>query len=157
MIIRRINSNFCSKKKLDKSGFMCRKIKGQKHIATAQTTSGPSIGRAMQWNQRNSGTLTISLMDYVTIANRYWCQNECMVVIFDGSRWLTPVAATNAIPWILFDMHMSWFNVTIFAQEMIGQSDSEFFRWFDAEFLGQQINGVLLRICCHDVRVVAWK
>lgn len=101
--------------------------------------------------------LTISLMDYVTIANSYGCHNEGVIVIFDWRSWLGTIFATYTIPRIFLDMYVRLFDMTIFRQEMIGQRKGEFFGRLDTKLLRQQIDGVLLRIGSHNVGIIAYK
>lgn len=52
-------------------------------------------------------------------------------------------------------MDMSLLHMCVLVEEVLGQQQSELLWALDAIFLGQQVDSVLLRIRCHNIRVVA--
>lgn len=68
---------------------------------------------------------------------------------------LIAVGLGNTLPGIRLDMDMSLLHMCVLVEEVFRQQQSEFLWALDAIFLGQQVDSVLLRIRCHNVRVVA--
>lgn len=99
--------------------------------------------------------LTSSLMYNIAISGCDGCENERVIVL---CRFIVCVTVTDAIPRILLHVDVSLFDVTVFRQKVFSQHQGKVFWRFDAEFFRQQIDGVLLRIGCNNVRVItcAW-
>ena len=62
----------------------------------------------------------------------------------------------DPLPWRLFDMHLNFDDVTVSRQKMSAQQNGEcLWAVADAVFLRQNVDGVLLRIGGHNVRIVS--
>lgn len=93
--------------------------------------------------------LTLPLEYHIAIVLRRGREDKGVVVRFVAAR------LGNTLPRIRLNMNMRLRHLRVLVEEMLRQQQSELLGTLDAVFLGQQIDGVLLRVGGHNVRVVA--
>lgn len=100
--------------------------------------------------------LTGAFLQHITVATRHRRKDERMIVIGGtGSAAIFRVPiVVDALPRVLLDVDVRLGHVPIRAEEVLHEQQRKLLGTADAVLLGQQIDGVLLRIGGHDVGVV---
>lgn len=97
-------------------------------------------------------TLTAALLQHVTVAPCHRREHERMVVLGHGVGAVLGIV--DALPRVLLDVDVRLGHVPVLVEEVPHQQQGELLRTADTVLLGQQIDGVLLRIGGNDIGIV---
>lgn len=96
--------------------------------------------------------LTVALLEHIAEAARHRREHKSMIVV----AGMVVLRVADPLPRILLNVGVRLGNVPVFVQEMLHQPQGKLLGTANAVLFGQQVDGVLLRIGGHNVRVVTY-